>query len=262
MSELVSIIIPYYNASKYIQETIDSIIQQTYKTLEILIVDDCSTEKDTEDILDSIASFDDRIKILKTPYNCGAGATRNIGIKYSNGRYIAFCDSDDWWYPSKLEEQLNFMQKNNYEITCTYYEDANACLESYYVVQQKYRQSYKDLIKGCNIGTPGVMIDTKRIGKKEMPSLRRAEDWGYWMLLLKEIDYIYTYPKALWKYRHVSNSETSNKLKMLKSVVDMYSTVLKFSKLKAYMVCVFIFLPNNIVKKVRKYKNLLTINQQ
>ena len=253
MNELVSIIIPYYNASKYIQETIDSIINQTYKIWEILIIDDCSTEKNTKKILDSIASLDERIKILKTPHNCGAGAARNIGIKSSNGRYLAFCDSDDWWYPSKLEEQLVFMQKNKHEMTCTYYEDANISLEPYYIVKQKYRQNYKDLIKGCNIGTPGVIIDTKRIGKKEMPSLRRAEDWGYWMVLLKEIDYIYTCPKVLWKYRHVSNSETSNKFKMLKSVINMYSIVLKFSKLEAYLICFFIFLPNNILKKVKKF---------
>ena len=108
------------------------------------------------------------------------------------------------------------------------------------------------MISGCNIGTPGVMINLQKLGKKYMPNLRRAEDWGLWMMYLKDTDYLYTYPKTLWKYRHVPGSETSNKWKQMKSVVEMYRTVLKFSRLKAWSICCFVFLPKNIWKKVRK----------
>lgn len=248
----VSIIMPYYNATTYILETIEAIIAQTYKDWELIIVDDCSSAPETAEILKQVADMDERIKVLRAEKNGGAGLARNIGIKVAQGRYIGFCDSDDWWYPTKLEEQLKFMHDNSYELTCTWYEDANEQLESYYTMKQPFRQSYKSMITGCNIGTPGVLFDTKRIGKKYMPPLRRAEDWGLWMNILKEVDYIYTYPKALWKYRHIVGSETSNKWVMLKAVVNMYRTVLEMNILKAWFTGLFIFLPNNILKKLKK----------
>lgn len=248
----VSIVMPYYNAAAYIRETVEAIIAQTYKDWELIIVDDCSPAPETEEVLNQVRSMDDRIKVIRAEKNGGAGIARNIGIKAAKGRYIGFCDSDDWWYPTKLEEQLKFMQDNGYELTCTWYEDANEKLESYYTMKQAPRQSYKSMIAGCNIGTPGVLFDTKRVGKKYMPPLRRAEDWGLWMNILKDVDYIYTYPKALWKYRHISGSETSNKWVMLKAVVEMYHTVLKMNVIKAWLTGLFVFLPNNILKKLKK----------
>lgn len=249
---LVSIIMPYYNAAAYIHETVDSIIAQTCKDWELLIIDDCSPAAETEGVLKDVKEKDGRIKILKTPKNGGAGEARNVGLREAQGRYMAFCDADDWWYPTKLEEQLKFMQENGYEFTCTWYEDANEMLEPYYTMKQAPRQSYKSMIAGCNIGTPGVLFDTKRIGKKYMPPLRRAEDWGSWLTILRDVDYIYTYPKALWKYRHIPDSETSNKWIMLKAVTKMYEIVLGMSKVRAWMTGVFVFLPNNIMKKLRK----------
>ena len=243
---------PYYNAAVYIRETVESIIAQTFKDWELIIIDDCSPAPETAEVLRSVARMDSRIKVIRAEKNGGAGVARNIGIKIAKGRYIGFCDSDDWWYPTKLEEQLHFMQTNGYELTCTWYEDANERLEPYYTMKQAPRQSYKSMIAGCDIGTPGVLFDTKRIGKRFMPPLRRAEDWGLWMTILRDVDYIYTYPKALWKYRHIPGSETSNKWKQMKAVVAMYQQVLGMNPLKAWMVCTLIFLPKNIQKKLKK----------
>lgn len=243
---------PYYNAALYIVETVNSIIKQTYKDWELLIVDDCSPATETNAVLEEVKSMDERIRIFRTKANGGAGAARNVAIEEAKGRYLAFCDSDDWWYPTKLEEQLKFMVENNYPFTCTWYEDADENLNPYYTMKQAPKQSYKQMLSGCNIGTPGVMIDLLVLGKKQMPSLRRAEDWGLWMLYLRDTDYIYTYPKALWKYRHIPGSETSNKLKMLKSVVEMYKSVLGYSLMKAWIITLFLFLPNNIYKKICK----------
>lgn len=247
-----SIIMPYYNAAVYIRETVESIIAQTFKDWELIIIDDCSPAPETAEVLRSVARMDSRIKVIRAEKNGGAGVARNIGIKIAKGRYIGFCDSDDWWYPTKLEEQLHFMQTNGYELTCTWYEDANERLEPYYTMKQAPRQSYKSMIAGCDIGTPGVLFDTKRIGKRFMPPLRRAEDWGLWMTILRDVDYIYTYPKALWKYRHIPGSETSNKWKQMKAVVAMYQQVLGMNPLKAWMICTLIFLPKNILKKLKK----------
>lgn len=248
----VSIIMPYYNAAKYIKETVEAIIAQTYKDWELIIVDDCSPAPDTKDVLSNITALDTRIRVLRTPRNGGAGMARNVGIEAAEGQYLAFCDSDDWWYPTKLEEQLRFMQENGYPFTCTWYEDANESLETYYTMKQPERQTYKSMISGCNVGTPGVMIDTTVLGKKYMPNLRRAEDWGLWMMYLRDTEYLVTYPKALWKYRHIPGSETSNKWKQMQAVVDMYQMVLGFSKFKAWCIALFIFLPNNIWKKLKK----------
>lgn len=243
---------PYYNAAKYIKETVAAIIAQTYKDWELIIVDDCSPAPETDHILKEVKAMDERIRILRAKVNGGAGAARNIAIDEAHGRYLAFCDSDDWWYPTKLEEQIRFMEENNYPFTCTWYEDANENLESYYTMKQEEKQSYKSMISGCNIGTPGVMIDTKILGKKKMPNLRRAEDWGLWMMYLRETPYIVTFPKALWKYRHVPGSETSNKWKQMKAVVDMYQEVLGMGATKSWIVCLCLFLPKNILKKIRK----------
>lgn len=243
---------PYYNAAAYIRETVESVIAQTYTDWELIIVDDCSPAPETSEVLGSVKSIDERIKILRAEKNGGAGLARNIGIEAAQGRYIAFCDADDWWYSTKLEEQLKFMRDNSYEFTCTWYEDSNENLQPYYTMKQNPRQSYKSMISGCNIGTPGVIYDTKRIGKKYMPPLRRAEDWGLWMTILRDVDYLYTCPKALWKYRHVPGSETCNKRKMLKAVIQMYRTVLGMSSVQAWATGLFVFLPNNILKKAKK----------
>lgn len=252
MNNLVSIVMPYYNAALYIKETVNSIIAQTFKDWELIIVDDCSPAPETFDVLKMISALDERIKVLKTEKNSGAGLARNVGIEAAKGEYLAFCDSDDWWYPTKLEEQLSFMQKNNYPFTCTWYEDANEKLEPYYTTKQSTKQNYQSMISGCNVGTPGVMIDLKALGKKYMPALRRAEDWGLWMMYLKDTEYLYTYPKALWKYRHIPGSETSNKWKQMNAVITMYQQVLGLSALKAKAYGYFVFLPNNIWKKLRK----------
>ena len=249
----VSIVMPYYNAAAYINDTVNAIIGQSYKDWELIIVDDCSPAPDTKVVLNSVSALDERIKVLRAEKNGGAGLARNIGIKEAKGRYLAFCDSDDWWYPTKLEEQVKFMQDNNYPFTCTWYEDANDILESYYTMKQAPKQTYKSMIAGCNVGTPGVIIDTQKLGKKYMPALRRAEDWGLWMMYLKETDYLYTYPKALWKYRHIPGSETSNKWKQMKAVVNMYRNVLGMNFVKAWFIGIFVFLPNNILKKLKKF---------
>lgn len=248
----VTIVMPYYNAAQYIHETVDAIIAQTYKDWELIIVDDCSPAAGTAEVLKAVEARDSRIKVLKTEWNGGAGLARNVAIKEAQGTYLAFCDADDWWYPTKLEEQIRFMEENHYPLTCTWYEDANENLEPYYTMRQAPKQSYKSMISGCNIGTPGVMIDIQKLGKKQMPSLRRAEDWGLWMMYLRDTDYLYTYPKVLWKYRHISGSETSNKWKQMKSVVAMYKQVLGMNTLKAWFICIFIFLPKNIAKKLKK----------
>ena len=118
-NELVSIIMPSWNTGNFIAESIQSVINQTYKNWELIIVDDCSTDN-----TDEIVSFykDQRIKYLKNEKNSGAAITRNKALREAQGEWIAFLDSDDLWAPEKLEHQINFMKNNGYNLSFTEYE--------------------------------------------------------------------------------------------------------------------------------------------
>src|SRR5699024_7875511 len=117
----VSVITPVYNAEHYLRETIESVINQTYKSFEYLLIDDCSTDNSAS-IIKEFAKRDSRIKYVKLKENSGAAVARNTGLEHAQGRYIAFIDSDDVWYPAKLEKQLNYMHDKNRAFTYTNYE--------------------------------------------------------------------------------------------------------------------------------------------
>lgn len=126
MEELVSIIMPSYNTANYIKLTIESVLKQTYQNWELLIVDDCSTDN-TDNI---VAQYNDkRIIYMKNKKNCGAAVSRNRALKVARGKWIAFLDSDDLWYPTKLEEQIKFMVQNNYSFSYTNYREINEANE-------------------------------------------------------------------------------------------------------------------------------------
>jgi teichuronic acid biosynthesis glycosyltransferase TuaG len=121
---LISIITPCYNSAGFLAQTIESVIAQTYKNWEMIIVDDCSTDA-SFDIALNYAAKDERIKVYRTEQNCGAALARNKAIKLSQGEYLAFLDSDDIWLPEKIERQLQFMRENNSDFSFTEYEHFN-----------------------------------------------------------------------------------------------------------------------------------------
>ena len=118
---LVSIILPYFKKKEFLEETINSILNQTYKNFEIILIDD-ENSLNSKNFLDKISKKDTRIKLIKNEKNLGAGLSRNIAIRYSKGDYIAFCDCDDLWLPKKLENQLKFIKKNNINFNHTSYD--------------------------------------------------------------------------------------------------------------------------------------------
>lgn len=243
---------PFYNGQDYVIETVESIISQTFTDWQLIIVDDCSTDDHSKSLLQRLKGMDPRISVLFADENKGAGAARNIGIDYANTRFIAFCDSDDWWYPEKLSKQISFMKDNGYSFVCSYYEDADENLSPYYTTRQPLKMTLKDLKYGCSVGTPGVIYDSFSLGKVFMPEMRRGEDWICWMEILKKSNALHTYPEPLWKYRHRRRSETSNKLAMVKTVMKVYQYALGYSTIKSIVVLLLFFLPKNILKKLRK----------
>ena len=164
---LVSVIIPYFNKKSSIKDTVNSVLNQTFKNFEIIIIYDDENLSDYDYLMDEFKNKKN-IKIFKNIKNIGAGLSRNIGIKKSNGEIIAFLDSDDIWLPNKLEDQLNFMIKNNYDFTFSNYEKKMLSGNTIKAEAQK-EFNYNDLLKSCDIGLSTVMLDKKIIKENLFP---------------------------------------------------------------------------------------------
>jgi len=251
MNHLVSIITPAYNAGKYISYTIDSVISQTYGNWEMLIVDDCSTDK-TREIIENYKSKDDRIKLVSLSKNMGVANARNVAIQQARGNYIAFLDSDDLWTRDKLEVQINYMRENNYFFTFTDYEiidDNGAKLNKVIIVPQKL--DYKDALNGNSIPCLTVVINRNIINEIYMPEIKH-EDYAAWLNVLKNNIVAYGINKNLAMYRRSNNSLSSNKLKSIIWTWNIYRVNQKLSILDSVK-----HISIYIIKNLKKYLTLL-----
>ncbi len=207
----VSVIIPVYNSSKHIIECLDSVIKQTFKNLEIILVDDNSTDNS----LDIIKSYKDkRIKIIELKENVGAARSRNKGVEVATGDYICFIDSDDFWKLNKIEKQVRFI--NNKEFIYAGY--------SYYKkgrthnVKVPKQINYNESLKNTTIFTSTVMFNMNKLTKEDiyMPDIKRGQDQATWWKVLKKGINAYGIDEVLAFYRVGEKSLSSNKLKALK----------------------------------------------
>ena len=231
----MSIITPVYNSEKYLKNTIENVINQTYKNLEMILVDDCSTDN-SEEIIKEFLEKDSRIKYIKLKENSGAAVARNTALENSTGRFIAYLDADDLWKENKLEKQIEFMLKNNYAFTCTSYEKIDENGESKNKIIKMPKQiNYNYFLRNTIIQTVGVMVDTKITGKEVlvMPNIRRRQDAATWCQLLKNNYDCYGMEDVLSYYRVVSNSLSSNKFKAVKMNWYWYRKIEKLSFFKS-----------------------------
>ncbi len=214
----VSVIIPIYNAEKYIKQAIDSVRKQSYDNIEIICIDDASTDNSLKIAKKKLNEQD---KLIIFPKNNGVAKARNEGIEHATGRYIAFLDADDFWEQEKLEEQIHFMKEKQASFCYTGF---------YYLKKQKEKrvyvpakQNYKQALKNTIILTSTVMIDTKIINKNElyMPNIK-SEDMATWWRLLKKNDFAYGINKALTYHRVGIKSLSSDKFKNLKYTWLLY----------------------------------------
>lgn len=248
-NELVSIITPCYNSSKYIGQMIESVIAQTYTNWELLITDDCSSDNSRE-IVENYSKTDLRIKLFKLETNSGAGIARNNSIKKAKGRFIAFLDSDDMWKPEKLERQLAFMLENGYQFSHSYTLVVDEDNKVVGLNKKPARVSFRSTRIINYIGTSSVIYDTKDIGKVYMKPIRRRQDFALWLNILQKTKYAYCIPEPLFIYRYAPNSLSSNKFKLLKYHVQVYEQALGYSKIHAYVLFYFVSLPCFVWKKV------------
>lgn len=222
---LVSVIMPTYNCAKFIGETIESIQEQTYNNWELIIVDDCSTDN-TKDVVDKFIKLDKRINYNCLKKNSGAAVARTTAMNLANGEYMAFCDSDDVWEKTKLEKQIEFMKVNNYYFTCTAYEQIDENSNSLgKVIKPKEKCNYNRLLLDCPVGNSTVMYNVEKMGKFEVPNIRKRNDDALWLQMLKKECYIYGMDNVLMKYRIRKNSISSNKFKVIKYHWILYRDV-------------------------------------
>ena len=229
--DLVSIVVPVYNAEKYIQDTIKTVEEQTYKNWELLLVNDCSTDNSKEEIK-KYEKEDNRIRLIDLKENLGAAIARNTGMKEAKGKYIAFLDADDLWDKQKLEKQIKFMKKNNYEFTFTGYEfaDENG-IGNGKIVDVPKNINYKQALKNTTISTITVIFNVDKLGKDliSMPNVRRGQDTATWWKVLKTGIIAYGLQESLSMYRRSNNTLSSNKIKALKRTWHLYRNVEKLS---------------------------------
>ncbi|HEM2814578.1 TPA: glycosyltransferase family 2 protein [Streptococcus suis] len=216
---------PTYNCGQYISKTIESILGQTYQNWELIIVDDQSTDN-TKDIVYGYAELDSRIKYHLLSENSGAAVARTVAMKKSKGEFIAFCDSDDLWLPSKLSKQMDFMEKNNISFSCTSYEqiDENG-LSLGKIINSVKKVSYNRLLLDCPVGNSTVMYNVSKMGKFEVPNIRKRNDDALWLKMLKVEPYIYGMPDVLMQYRIRKNSISSNKVDLIKYHWKLYRDI-------------------------------------
>ena len=222
MHKLVSVITPTFNCGAYILETIRSVQAQTFDNWEMIIADDCSAD-DTKEIVGQACEKAPRIKYVRLKTNSGAAVARTEAMKLAKGNYMAFLDSDDLWKPEKLEKQLAFMEENRYPFTATAYEkidESGRKLNK--IVNVIDRTSYNRLLLDCPIGNSTVMYDVDKMGKFEVPNIKKRNDDALWLKMLKQEKYIYGLHEVLMEYRVRPNSISSNKLSLVKYHWKLY----------------------------------------
>ena len=240
---------PSYNSEKFIRDTIDSVIAQTYLNWELLVVDDCSTDS-TVEIVNEYAAKDSRVKVCVLETNQGAAVARNKALELSSGRFIAYLDSDDLWKNNKLEIQVDFMIKNNIAFSCTDYDKIEENGESLNkIIELPNKIDYALFLRNTIIQTVGVLVDTEHVSRDVlvMPNIRRRQDAATWCQILKAGFDCYRVPFCLATYRVVSNSLSSNKWKAIQGTWYLYREIEKLNFF--YAVYCFIGYAFNAVKK-------------
>lgn len=231
MSNLVSVIMPYYRKRKYIKKAVYSVVNQSYKKWELIIVYDDSDRKDL-DYLKDIIKKHKRIILLVNKRNMGVAYSRNLAIKKSKGNFLAFLDADDYWSKNKILLQLDLMKKNNLLFSHTSYKIRT---KNNSIIYRKANDllTYDDLLKSCDICLSSVMISNKLILNKYkcFPNLKTKEDYALWLKYAKKNVKIYGYNRYLTTWRETINSLSSNVVQKLCDAMRLYY---KFEKMNLF----------------------------
>ena len=235
-NNLVSIITPLYNGERFIAQTIESVLTQTYTEWEMLIINDGSTDK-SEEIALSYAEKDNRIRVYSQP-NGGSASARNHGIRRAKGRYIALLDSDDRWEPWFSAQQQSLLRHHHCQLVYGGHkridENGEEILRPFIPPE---KVTYNDLLMTCSITCLTGLYDTKPYGKvflhEEFRSLR--DDYIYWLEILRKCGVAYGNQGVVGSYRMSANSLTANKWKVIKPQYLVYRQVQKLGRVKSVL---------------------------
>ena len=229
----VSVIIPYFRKKNYIKKTLLSILKQTFKKFEVLIIYDDSEKSDLT-FIKTLLKLDRRIKLIINKKNLGAGLSRNIGILKAKGKYISFIDADDIWNKNKLRLQIKFMENNNYQISHTSYVIANMKNKVLEFRKARNFTKLKDLLYSCDIGLSTVMIKKSVFSNKlKFPKLKTKEDFVLWLNLVKSGYKIYSLDRNLVKWTKTNNSLSSSIFQKLIDSFNVYHNYMQFNFFKS-----------------------------
>lgn len=229
--DLISIVVPVYNAAAYLAETITMVIRQTYPEWELLLVDDCSTDESAEVIRRTVSEYTasdpqikDRIRLIRKEKNEGAALARNTGIREAKGRYLAFLDADDVWLPDKLLKELAFMKEKDAAFVFCSYEFGNEdAVPTGKVVHAPGMLTYRKALSRTVIFTTTVLFDLEKTGREPvlMPDVK-SEDTATWWKVLKAGFPAYGLDEVLAIYRRPKKSLSSNKLEAVRRIWSLY----------------------------------------
>lgn len=246
---LVSVIIPYYKNIIFFPKTIKSVLSQSYKNIEIIIIYDDENLEDLKKIKN--LKIKKKIKIIINKKNIGAGESRNIGIKKSKGKYLAFIDSDDIWKKNKLKYQINCMKKMKVKITHTSYEIINDYDVKIGKQIAKKELNYSDLLKCCYIGTSTVVVKKELFKNIRFPKISTQEDYVTWLKISRS-NKIYGLSKKLSFWRKSKNSLSNN---ITTKFINAFLVYYKYQKKNIFssLISLIIMTCHSIKKKINNY---------
>ena len=227
----VSVIMPYYKKKEFVGIAIDSILSQTYQDFEIIIVYD-DENLDDFNYIKNFENNDIRIRVIKNKSKIGAGLSRNIGIKNSSKKFIAFLDCDDIWEKNKLQEQIKFMSENKIDFSFTAYDIIDYSNKKIGARKAKKVLTFSDLIKSCDIGLSTVVLNRELINDHcKFASLTTKEDYVLWLNITKKNVKLYGINDILAKWRKLDNSLSSNTIRKLIDGYKVYNKYMNYSKI-------------------------------
>lgn len=233
-NDIISVIIPVYNAERHLEAALQSVLAQNYGRFEIITVDDRSTDGSAE-IIKRIASEHPEIVYVLQEKNQGAAVARNTALSIASGRYVAFLDSDDVWKSDKTEKQMKLLADNDAAISFTAIEmidPQNNLVKKKRKVKEKI--NYKFLLRNTMIPTSSVIIDREKVGDFKMPLRRSGQDYATWLQLMRGGVVAYGINEALVQYRVGQKSLSSNKFKSIKQVWEIQTKNEGICKFKAF----------------------------
>lgn len=240
MDDLVSIIMPSYNTGIYIKETIESVISQTYKNWELIIVDDCSTDN-TDEVVNPFLK-DCRIQYIKNKINYGAAMSRNRALRKAKGKWIAFLDSDDLWMPMKLEKQIKFMNQNGYHFSYTNYIEIDSQSKTNGIrVTGPKRITKTRMHNYCWPGCLTVMYDAVEVGMIQISNIKKNNDYAMWLKVCKKAD-CYLLDEELALYRRGRNGSISTQ--SYKSLIIWHYKLFKEAEMRSTFISILCTLRN------------------